>query len=247
MANKIKVITFSILSLVSLSITIAQSLPDFIGHWTGTESLESPSITFENHSASIVIGEGGDRDGFFVFTSSSDFLFNDELDWAYHYFGYDKSNGQIIFLRRFMTPLGVLGYEELSYNLSEWTSESFFAEYSSDNGDTYHQIRLDIELLDAIENLPSKFKIKPNFPNPFNPVTKISVHASSNAIGSITIYDILGNEIIKLHEGNIATGLNNYFWNGTDKIGKMVSGGTYIYQLKINQKIIKSHKMTLLK
>ena len=106
---------------------------------------------------------------------------------------------------------------------------------------------MDIELLDAIENLPSKFKIKPNFPNPFNPVTKISVHASSNAIGSITIYDILGNEIIKLHEGNIATGLNNYFWNGTDKIGKMVSGGTYIYQLKINQKIIKSHKMTLLK
>ena len=34
---------------------------------------------------------------------------------------------------------------------------------------------------------------------------------------------------------------------GGEKIGKMVSGGTYIYQLKINQKIIKSHKMTLLK
>ena len=44
------------------------------------------------------MSEGGDRDGFHIYTSSCDFLYNEDLDWAYHYFGFDKEYTEVIFL-----------------------------------------------------------------------------------------------------------------------------------------------------
>ena len=76
----------------------AQGIGDYIGSWEGTETLESPTYSYDNRNIAINIMEGGNRVGFLIFNSSSDFLFNEDLDWAYHYFGFDKDNNEIIFI-----------------------------------------------------------------------------------------------------------------------------------------------------
>ena len=108
-------ILFALLFFCNSVMVFGQGQSDFLGQWTGQEDLNSEAMNYENRNISIVISEGGIREGFYIFQSSCDFLFNEDLDWAFHYFGFDKENNKIIFLRRFITPVGILGYEELVY------------------------------------------------------------------------------------------------------------------------------------
>ena len=148
---------------------------NFSGHWTGLENLDSPSMSYDNRNISIIISEGGDREGYFIYTSSCDFLYNEDLSWSYHYFGFNKDTGQIAFLRRFITPLGLLGFEELTYEIIDWSTDFFVAEYISNDGITFHQLRVSLNYLDIYEPLPNKVELSKNFPNPFNPSTSLIV------------------------------------------------------------------------
>ena len=96
--NNEKIIKYSLLVALILAIQIkGQSLSEFLGHWTGTEQLNSPSLTYENRNISLTIEEGGVREGFHIFTSSSDFLHNEDVEWAFHYFGFLKKPNPIDF------------------------------------------------------------------------------------------------------------------------------------------------------
>ena len=245
---KVKLFKISLFSTFMLfTIANGQGLSNFLGHWTGLELLESPNLTYDNRNISLVVSEGGDRDGFHIYTSSCDFLYNEDLDWAYHYFGFDKEYTEVIFLRRFITPLGVLGFEELVYDLTEWSEESFVAEYVSNDGTTYHQIRMDIDLLRSTSLTPCVVKLSQNFPNPFNPSTNMYISVDKDSRGSLLIFNIKGQEIRTLYEGRIISGITNFSWDGNDNFGRPVSGGTYIYRLMIDGIASQSQKMILLK
>ena len=246
--TKIKFTHYSLVTILFMASCLnGQGLVNFLGHWTGIEELDSPSFSYDNRNISIQVMEGGERDGFYIYSSSSDFLYNETLSWAYHYFGFDKENTQIIFLRRFITPLGVLGYEEMLYDLTEWTTESFVADYTSDDGASYHQIRLDLNLLHLFEITPERVNLSQNYPNPFNPLTAIDVFMEENAQGSLIIYNINGQEVQTLHKGEFSSGITQFLWNGRDNLGRPVSGGTYIYRLMVGGSAGQSQKMILLK
>ena len=230
-----------------VSFSNAQGLVNFLGHWTGVEALDSPSITYDNRSISIVISEGGDREGFHVYSSSCEFLYNEDLDWAYHYFGFDKDTDQVIFLRRFITPLGVLGYEELVYDLTEWSTDHFVAEYDAQDGTTFHQIRMEINLLDIIEPLPSRVNLSHNFPNPFNPSTSLYVSVDLDSRGSLVVFDLTGQEVRRLYDGRFEQGHKRFSWDGLDDQGNPVSSGMYICRLLINGSHVQAQRMTLIK
>ena len=247
MKNK-KIIKYSLLIALILAIQIkGQSLSEFLGHWTGTEELNSPSLTYENRNISLTIEEGGVREGFHIFTSSSDFLHNEDVEWAFHYFGFDKSKTQLIFLRRFITPIGIIGYEELVYDLTDYTSEYFAAEYYSPENETYHQIRMNLNLMEMVELNPKKIKLSKNYPNPFNPTTSIDVSSDGISFGELIIYDIGGKKVSVIHSGQFFSGDTRFKWNGTDFNGNLVSSGAYIYHLIIDGSIVDSQKMLLLK
>ena len=246
--TKIKLTHYSLVTILFMASCLnGQGLVNFLGHWTGIEELDSPSLSYDNRNISIQVMEGGERDGFYIYSSSSDFLYNETLSWAYHYFGFDKETTQIIFLRRFITPLGVLGYEEMLYDLTEWTTESFVADHTSDDGASYHQIRMDLNLLHLFELTPKRVNLSQNFPNPFNPSTTIDVIMEENAQGSLIIYNINGQEVQTLHKGEFSSGITQFLWNGRDNLGRPVSGGTYIYRLMVGGSAGQSQKMILLK
>ena len=237
-------------AVIAVSLTVwglnAQTLIDFIGDWTGVENLQSPTTSYESKSISIQISQGGDRENYLIYTSSSDFIYDQNLNWAYHYVGIDKLTNQLIFLRRWITPIGTIGFEEFIYDIVEWNYDTFTAEYQSENGETHHEIIVTMSSLKLDEILPDKISLIQNFPNPFNPSTTISVELDKGTSGTLVIYNVNGQVIITLHNGYINSGLTSFQWDGNDQAGLSVSGGTYIYRLLIDG-YTQSQKMVLLK
>ena len=90
------------------------------------------------------------------------------------------------------------------------------------------------------ENLPTEFKLKQNFPNPFNPITNISFDIPESGKVTLMIFDILGNEV-KTLINEYKAGNYNIGFNASN-----LSSGIYIYQLQLNDKIAR-RKLVLLK
>ena len=230
-----------------VSLLYSQSQEYFLGNWNGLENLDSPSMSYDNRNLSIIINEGGDREDYFIYTSSCNFLYDEDLSWSYHYFRFNKNTGQITFLRRFITPLGLLGFEELAYDIIDWSSDFFVAEYISNDGITSHQLRVSLNYLDVHEPLPNKVELSKNFPNPFNPSTSLIVSIYKKSEGSLTIYDLMGKKVRILFDGTFDQGNTKIVWNGLDNQGSQVGGGIYICQMLVNGAHVKSQKMTLVK
>tara|TARA_B100001250_G_scaffold412489_1_gene443826 strand:- start:849 stop:1598 length:750 start_codon:yes stop_codon:yes gene_type:complete len=249
MIKRTFIIVKVIILVVSLNNTlIGQGAYNFLNYWIGLESLETTNLTYENRNISIVIEEGGNREGYYIYNSSSNFLFNEDLDWAYHYFTFVKDRyDEIIFLRRFITPVGVLGYEELTYNLTEWSENYFVADHIAADGESVHQIRMSVNILSNGKNFPISYNLKQNYPNPFNPQTVIEFQNPFNSNGSIYIYDVNGKLIHKLYKGKFHVGENIFKWNGKNDFGEIVSSGNYIYTLNMDGFQLQSRTMTFIK
>jgi len=83
-------------------------------------------------------------------------------------------------------------------------------------------------------NKPVKdFKLYTNFPNPFNPETKIKFQIPERASISLKIYDILGREIKTLLQSKLNSGVHSYQWNGTNALNQRVASGIYFYILEV--------------
>ncbi len=91
-------------------------------------------------------------------------------------------------------------------------------------------------------NIPDR--ILQNYPNPFNPQTTIQYRVEKDAHTKLTIYDILGREIITLVDKQQTAGIYTIPWNSADASGNRVPSGVYFYKLVSgNQSQIR--KMTL--
>lgn len=94
---------------------------------------------------------------------------------------------------------------------------------------------------------PDDYRLAQNYPNPFNPTTNIQFTLPIDKKISLHIYDILGNEIKTLIDNEeLARGVYEVTWDGTNNSGSAVASGQYIYTLKYGN-FSKSMKMTLLK
>ncbi|MCX6165397.1 MAG: S8 family serine peptidase [Ignavibacteriae bacterium] len=80
------------------------------------------------------------------------------------------------------------------------------------------------------ELLPKKYELMQNFPNPFNPVTKIKFAIPENDYVNIKIYDVLGREVMTLVNENLNPG---YFEFNID--GSLLSSGLYFYRMTTNK------------
>ena len=95
-------------------------------------------------------------------------------------------------------------------------------------------------------NLPSEFKLHASYPNPFNPVTNIAYELGNAADVSITVYNMLGQEVTTLVSGFQAAGNYTVTWNGMDANGHSVPSGLYFYEMQ-TEGFSATQKMMLLK
>ena len=101
-------------------------------------------------------------------------------------------------------------------------------------------------LLEILSQIPSDFVLGKNYPNPFNPNTKLDYLIPRRSDVSIRVYNMLGQEIIKLLEKEQSYGKYSVSWNGLDNYGKQVASGVYFTELKAG-KVRRVTKMLLLK
>ena len=95
-------------------------------------------------------------------------------------------------------------------------------------------------------SIPNDFKLHQNFPNPFNPNTTIFYDVSRESNVKVTVFDLLGREIIKLIDRVVPVGGRSINWDGRDYTGNLVNSGVYIYQIEA-EGFLQTKKMVLLK
>jgi len=102
-------------------------------------------------------------------------------------------------------------------------------------------------------HIPKNFSLSQNYPNPFNPSTKIKFEAPLNKGGNrglsvkLTIYDILGKEIITLVNQHLKAGAYEVTWNAEN-----YPSGVYFYKMVVgdntnNGSYSETRKMIILK
>jgi len=85
-----------------------------------------------------------------------------------------------------------------------------------------------------------------NFPNPFNPETRISFTLPYSTDISLNIYNGRGEKVKKLFRGFLPSGENSLLWNGKSDQGDQLPSGIYHYKITADQ-MEKYGKMILLK
>lgn len=94
--------------------------------------------------------------------------------------------------------------------------------------------------------LPDVYGLSQNTPNPFNPVTSLSYSLPQAGDVTLTVFNILGQNVCDLVNDYQEAGIYSVVWDGKDASGKPVSSGVYFYQIKTGE-YEKTRKMMLLK
>ena len=85
-----------------------------------------------------------------------------------------------------------------------------------------------------------------NYPNPFNPSTKISFDLPEAGNVELKVYNARGQKVKTLINKELPAGKNYIFWDGKDNNGKKVASGTYLYKIK-SGRYTATKKMVLMK
>ncbi|MCP5061873.1 MAG: T9SS type A sorting domain-containing protein, partial [Ignavibacteriae bacterium] len=94
---------------------------------------------------------------------------------------------------------------------------------------------------EQINSLPNEFKLSQNYPNPFNPSTTINFSIPVKGNYSLRVYNIMGQEITTLINGQLNIGHHNLNFDASQ-----LSSGIYFYTLSGNNVNI-TKKMILMK
>ncbi len=88
---------------------------------------------------------------------------------------------------------------------------------------------------------PMQFELGANYPNPFNPSTKINYYLPESAPVQISVYDVLGNKVCELVNTFAQAGAHEAIFDAA-----AFSSGTYLYEMKSGS-FVKRNKMLLIK
>ncbi|MEJ2636480.1 MAG: S8 family serine peptidase [Calditrichia bacterium] len=123
------------------------------------------------------------------------------------------------------------------------------------SGTTALDLSLRIEVTDAaglnaiassVVQKAETFELFQNFPNPFNPATKIRYWVPEHGKITLTVFDILGKKVKTLVNREQPAGEYEVNWDGTDERQNKASTGVYFYRLGNGQQIV-TRKMLLIR
>jgi hypothetical protein len=108
--------------------------------------------------------------------------------------------------------------------------------------------KMEVKLTSAAGGLatPRAFALNGNYPNPFNPMTKISFSLPETQHVRLTVYGLDGRKVATLLDETRGAGLHEIVWTGRDDAGQSVASGTYFYRVDAGP-YSDVRKMTLMK
>ena len=139
------------------------------------------------------------------------------VDYYRYYYSYDLNNNLIEKLGQFYESGGFIFHTKDLY--------------------TY----IPITAIEENNSSLNSYNLSNNYPNPFNPTTKISYTIPERSNVSLKVYDLLGSEVEELVKGEVEAGEYKVTFNAFN-----LPGGVYFYRLQAD-KFVEIKKMILLK
>jgi len=116
-----------------------------------------------------------------------------------------------------------------------------------DGGSVYKTVS-PVTDITASNIIPMQYSLRQNFPNPFNPVTKINYELRVTSYTKLSVYDIMGREVTTLVNEKQSPGTYQVeFDTSLLGHGNGFASGVYFYRLEVNGNYIDSKQMILLK
>ena len=91
-----------------------------------------------------------------------------------------------------------------------------------------------------------RFELKGNYPNPFNPTTKIRFTNDRSSNVKVTVYALNGEKVATIMNRNVNAGAYDVSWNGRNSNGSIVPTGMYLYDIESDGRRLQG-KMLFLK
>lgn len=85
-----------------------------------------------------------------------------------------------------------------------------------------------------------------NYPNPFNPETRIAFHKANPGPARLSIYNLKGQLVRVLLDGELPAGTHTLLWDGKDARGTGAASGIYLYRLE-TEGMVSTQRMLMLK
>ena len=101
--------------------------------------------------------------------------------------------------------------------------------------------------VETLDNQPHVFTLYNNFPNPFNPTTRIQFDVPKSSFVNLSIYDINGEPVKELVNEYVSAGRHKTVWNGTNEFGTKSASGIYLYRLTTENNLVQTKRMIMMK
>ena len=138
-------------------------------------------------------------------------------------------------------PVTLLGESDVSVTLTDFT-------LANNQAQTYPvELGTTSQTFNKSAQTPTSFALMNNSPNPFNPSTSIAYEVPQQAHITLTIYNVLGQEVIRLVDQVQVAGQYEVAWNASNARGGRVSSGVYLYSIASSSGFSETKRMTLLK
>ena len=158
---------------------------------------------------------------------------------------YRRLNGELIMGRGNSHQLERYEYADKEVERGEMY---YYRLYSQDFDGTRHEYG---EVVWAeVRGIAGGFRLRPNYPNPFNPVTRISFSVGSESVVNVEVYDVVGRRVRVIMDGErmVAGEYDGILWDGRDDGGEAVANGIYYLVFTVREQGIRQvQKMILMK
>jgi len=157
-----------------------------------------------------------------------------------------KSNGNDSYYLWYLKRL-TFGYALGTYDFNHDGKRDFIISGDEVSGENL-RLRAEIYLATFVVSVPrepssppQEFELYQNFPNPFNPTTRIRFSLPKRAYVSLQVFDIEGKQVADLFEKELDAGSHSVDFNG-----ERLASGVYLCRLKVAGSI-QERKMVLIK
>jgi hypothetical protein len=100
------------------------------------------------------------------------------------------------------------------------------------NKEAFYKVGSNVVTAVPIAEAPGLTRLLRNYPNPFNPLTKIQFALDRNAQVSLRVFDVQGRAVRTLIDSYLASGPRLMSWDGRDDRGRPLPSGTYFLRLE---------------
>jgi glucose/arabinose dehydrogenase len=133
------------------------------------------------------------------------------------------------------------------------SDEFILADHDSERGTTYRYRVVILENGEAVASFETRLTtpaeriaLEPNYPNPFNPTTRIEFSVPEKDRVNLSVYDVSGRHVRTLLDQTMRPDTYTEEWDGRDDHGNSLASGTYFYRLKVGNQTL-TRKAVLLK